>query len=41
MDKEEVTIMDTLKSTKMDKEKATVIASKKNVITPGKPTINK
>merc|ERR1712133_347005 len=41
MDKEEVTIMGTLKSTKMNKEEATVIANKTNVITPGKQTINK
>ena len=41
MDKEEVTITGTLKSTKMDKEEATMMASKKNVISPGKNTINK
>ena len=41
MDKKEVTIMGTLENTTMDKEEATIAASKKNVTTPGKHTIKK
>ena len=38
---EEATIMGTMEHTTMDKEEATMMASKKNVTTPGKHTINK